>query len=164
MPNIHVYNKHFHFHLNGVSIPSATLHIHHYKDDDSIKMSWSVCSEKDNFCRRTGADIAKRNMSCGEYVTGVRDHNVPLEVNLFDILETGMINTPHEDSCYSSEYYRKQALQAIAGVHMMKSVAEMMEMYKSDSEEQRPSYHMEDRNWLIDSFMANLPFYTSNIA
>jgi hypothetical protein len=112
------YYKHLHLHEVSAYIPSITFRIDRQDDSDELKVSWAICSVKDNFCRRTGRVIADKNIEDGLYVSGIRDNKAaPIIVDIFNTLLYGDMSIGNSKKV-TPEFYRVQAVAAIEECHM----------------------------------------------
>ena len=118
------YYKHLHIHEVATYVPSVTFRID--RDGDEIKVSWAICSAKDNFCRKTGRNIADKNMEDGLYVTGERRIAAPLIADILDALIFGELNTGNTKKSNPS-FYRNQVIHAVEECHMAEAFHESVD-------------------------------------
>lgn len=119
------YYKHLHIHEVAKYIPSVTFRIDR-DEDDTLKVSWAICSEGDNFCRRRGREIADKNMTDGLYVIGERRPAAPLIADVLDALIFGDFHTGKTKKKQPS-FYRKQAIHAVEECHMAEAFHESID-------------------------------------
>lgn len=126
--------KHIHFH-DDPRTPAVSFMAQTVGDSTTdIRLAWAVCSRDDNFCRKTGREVAQMNMTNGRFVTGtLDDKSVPLRESLIAILMLGE-NLREED-----RHYQQQALDAINKVEeeqswlesYMGSITDFIREYRS---------------------------------
>lgn len=107
------YTYYKHFHLHGVdNVPSITFRITE-EEDKSIALSWALCSREDNFCRKTGRELADENKKSGVFLFGTRT-KAPLAVDIKRTLNDRVWAFPDR----TDDHYANMTQAALEEVHM----------------------------------------------
>jgi len=90
------------------------------QDNGVITFSCAICSDEDNFCRKTARDITDKRMANGEIYTGKFDRERTLVDNVKSI--TQMIAERDESSSEPAVRLIRQLNEAFAEVEIAKMI------------------------------------------